>query len=201
MKRHLFLSGPAFSGKSRLIRETLGVLLQSAGGFCAVMDKAEDGSVLGCSLMPAAMAGGVEGLEKECFLDMRSFPPLHDCEVFRGMGVRLLEEAEWYPFAVLDEVGGIDVIIPQFRYALDGLLASELPLLGVVKTREDSEQMRRLLGPTERYTDFSERLWHALQTDPDTEIIEIGQDAGAEAGETVKAWVAEYAAQRGFKKD
>ena len=62
----------------------------------------------------------------------------------------------------------------------------------------DSEQMRRLLGPTERYTDFSERLWHVLQTDPDTEIIEIGQDAGAKAGETVKAWVAEYAALRGF---
>ena len=34
MKRHLFLSGPAFSGKSLLIREQLGRNLQNAGGFC-----------------------------------------------------------------------------------------------------------------------------------------------------------------------
>ena len=199
MKRHLFLSGPAFCGKSRLIREQLGVLLQCAGGFCTGLDRDEEGSVLGCSLMPAAMAGGVEGLEKERFLDMRSFPPLHDCEVFRELGVRLLKEAEWYPFAVLDEIGGIDVIIPQFRISLDALLASELPLLGVVKSREDSEQMRRILGPGERYTAFSERLWKMLESDSDTGIIEIREDAEREASGPVAAWVREYAAMRGFE--
>ena len=199
MKRHLFLSGPAFCGKSRLIRGQLGVLLQCAGGFCTGLDRDEEGSVLGCSLMPAAMAGGVEGLEKERFLDMRSFPPLHDCEVFRELGVRLLKEAEWYPFAVLDEIGGIDVIIPQFRISLDALLASELPLLGVVKSREDSEQMRRILGPGERYTAFSERLWKMLESDPDTRIIEIREDAEREASGPVAAWVREYAAMRGFE--
>ena len=34
MKRKLFLCGPAFSGKSRLIRDALGRQLQAAGGFC-----------------------------------------------------------------------------------------------------------------------------------------------------------------------
>ena len=119
MKRHLFLSGPAFSGKSRLIREQLGRNLQNAGGFCTKLCKAPDGSVLGCAMIPTAAAGGVEGLELELFLDMRSFPPSHDSEVFRSLGVRLLEEAAWYPFAILDEIGGIDLIIPQFRNALD----------------------------------------------------------------------------------
>ena len=147
MKRHLFLSGPAFSGKSRLIREQLGRNLQNAGGFCTKLCKAPDGSVLGCAMIPTAAAGGAEGLEQELFLDMRSFPPAHDSEVFRSLGVRLLEEAAWYPFAILDEIGGIDLIIPQFRNALDSLLDSELPILGVIKSREDSEQMRRLLGP------------------------------------------------------
>ena len=200
MKRHLFLSGPAFCGKSRLLREELGALLQSAGGFCTALDRDEKGSLIGCSLMPAAMAGGVEGLEKEAFLDMRSFPPAHDCEVFRGLGVRLLEEAEWYPFTVLDEIGGIDVIIPQFRYALDGLLASELPLLGVVKAREDSDRMRQMLGPGERYTAFAERLWKQLQTDPETEIIGIRGNADQEAAGAVREWIREYAALRGYTK-
>ena len=86
MKRHLFLTGPAFCGKSNLIRELLGKRLQAAGGFCTEMSTDESEGVLGCSMMPAAMAGGVEGFEKELFLDLRCFPPTHDSEVFRGMG-------------------------------------------------------------------------------------------------------------------
>ena len=192
MKRHLFLSGPAFSGKSRLIRTLLGSSLQAAGGFCTELSTAPDGSVLGCSLMPAAMAGGAEGFEKELFLDLRSFPPTHDSEVFRQTGTRLLKEAEWYPFAVVDEIGGIDLIIPQFRLVLDGLLASPLPLLGVVKTAEDAEQMRRMLGPGERFSAFSARLHGMLQEDADTEIITVTEDAEKEAGAAVAAWIAEY---------
>lgn len=197
MKRHLFLTGPAFCGKSRLIRDCLGVSLQGAGGFCTELSMAADGSVLGCSMMPSAAAGGVEGLEKERFLDMTSFPPGHDSEVFRGLGVRLLEEAEWYPFAVLDEIGGIDLIIPQFRNALEALLASDLPILGVVKSREDSEQMRRMLGPGERFTAFSERLYEKLSADAQTEIYTVRESA-KEAEEVVRAWAAEYAAGQGF---
>jgi len=200
MKRHLFLSGPAFSGKSRLIREQLGRNLQNAGGFCTKLCKAPDGSVLGCVMVPTAAAGGVEGLEQEFFLDMRSFPPSHDSEVFRSLGVRLLEEAAWYPFAILDEIGGIDLIIPQFRNALDSLLDSELPILGVIKSREDSEQMRRLLGPGSRFTAFSDRLFERLAGDPDTELHIIAEDAEKEAADAVAAWSAEYAMLPGFQE-
>jgi len=200
MKRHLFLSGPAFCGKSRLIRKQLGSGLQNAGGFCTELCKAPDGSVLGCAMIPTASAGGVQGLERELFLDMRSFPPAHDSEVFRGLGVRLLDEAAWYPFAVLDEIGGIDLIIPQFRNALDGLLASELPILGVVKSREDSEQMRRLLGPGSRFTAFSERLFEQLAGDTETELLLITDDAEKEAADAVAAWAVEYAALPGFQE-
>ena len=83
MKRKIFLCGPAFCGKSRLIRNALGRQLQAAGGFCTELSSSGDGSMLGCTLMPAAAAGGVEGFEKELFLDLRQFPPLHDSEVFR----------------------------------------------------------------------------------------------------------------------
>ena len=192
MKRHLFLSGPAFCGKSGLIRQTLGRKLQAAGGFCTELSAAEDGSLLGCSPMPAAMAGGAEGYEKELFLDLRTDPIRHDSEVFRGTGVRLLEEALYYPYAVLDEIGGMDLIIPQFRTALDALLSSELPILGVVKTKEECEGLRRLLGPGERFSAFWDRLYGMLYRDPNTCVIEIGADA-EEARDALKAWAAEDA--------
>ena len=197
MKRRLFLSGPAFCGKSELIRQQLGTRLQWAGGFCTELSASEDDS-FGCRMMPAAMAGGVEGYEKELFLDLRTDPVRHDSEVFRGSGVRYLEEAEWYPFAVLDEIGGMDLIIPQFRVALNTLLRSGLPVLGVLKTEEDAEQLRRLLGPGQRFREFSEQLHRALRLDPDAEILYIETDAEAEAGEAVRAWAAEYAAVPGL---
>ena len=197
MKRHLFLSGPAFCGKSRLIRELLGIRLQAAGGFCTELSTSEDGG-FGCRLMPAAMAGGAEGYEKELFLDLRFSPPVHDSEVFRQTGVRLLEEAVWYPFAVLDEIGGIDLIIPQFRLALDSILASELPILGVLKTREESENLRRLLGPGERFRAFSDRLHTALEKDSNTEIISITGDAASEAAEAAADWVGTWASLPGI---
>ena len=198
MKRKLFLCGPAFCGKSRLIRDVLGRQLQAAGGFCTELSAAEDGSMLGCTLMPAAAAGGVEGFEKELFLDLRQYPPLHDSEVFRESGVRFLEEAEWYPFAVLDEIGGMDLIIPQFRVALDSLLRSGLPVLGVLKTEEAAEQLRQLLGPGQRFREFCQQLHRTLSLDPDTEILYIEADAEAEAGDAVRAWAAEYAAIPGL---
>ena len=194
MKRRLFLSGPAFCGKSELIRQQLGTRLQWAGGFCTELSASEDDS-FGCRMMPAAMAGGVKGYEKELFLDLRSNPPAHDSEVFRQTGVRLLEEAVWYPFAVLDEIGGIDLIIPQFRIALDSLLASELPILGVLKTPEESENLRRLLGPGERFRAFSERLHAMLEEDPDTEIVRIGTNAASEAAEAVAGWIETWISQ------
>ena len=194
MKAKLFLSGPAFSGKSRLIREILGRQLSFAGGYCTELSKTEDGSLLGCTLFPAAAAGGAEGFSKELFLDLRTFPPGHDSEVFRGTGVRLLEEALFYPFAVLDELGGIDLIIPQFRQALEGLFASDVPLLGVLKTREDSEQLRQTLGPGERFTAFYDRLAERITSAPDTALV-TEEDAWEDA---IRVWAAEYADLQGI---
>ena len=192
MKRHLFLSGPGFSGKSRLIRETLGTELEMAGGFCTELSTAPDGGLLGCSMLPAAMAGGAEGYGKELFLDLRKMPPAHDSEVFRNLGVRLLNESPYYPFAVLDEIGGIDLIIPQFREALNALLNTDLPILGVLKTEDESEQLRQILGVGERWLGFSAELHARLETEPGTEVLRIGQNAEADAQDTLRNWISEY---------
>ena len=197
MERHLFLCGVGFSGKSALIREVLGEGLEAAGGFCTELSPTESGSLLGCTLCPAAAAAGAQGFEKELFLDLREDPVRHDSEVFRGTGVRLLEEAEYYPFVVLDEIGGMDLIIPQFRVALDALLRSGLPILGVIKTKEECENLRRLLGPGERFSAFWDRLYGMLTEDPNTRVIETGSDAEA-ARAAAEAWAAEYAAISGL---
>jgi nucleoside-triphosphatase THEP1 len=192
VKKHLFLTGPACSGKSALLRETLGEMLLQAGGYCTAMDLADDGALLGCSLFPAAAAGGAAGFERERFLDFSAFPPRHDNEVFRTTGVQLLEESAWYPFAVIDEFGGFDLIIPQFRKALEKFLSSDLPVIGIVKEKADSDQLRQLLGLGERYSEFLDRLHEELRRDPDTEILVLTDENRTEAAVVVAAWAEQF---------
>lgn len=64
-------------------------------------------------------------------------PPTHDNEVFRNDGVRLLSEAELYPFSVIDEFGGYEILIPQFREALSEFLSSEQPCIGRAEGQQE----------------------------------------------------------------
>ena len=89
--------------------------------------------------LPAAAAGGAEGFEALPYLDLRVVPPLHDNEVFRSEGVRLLQEGAWYPFSVLDAIGGFELLIPQFRAALAEVLNAEQPFVGVLLARKEAE--------------------------------------------------------------
>ena len=192
MEKKLFLIGPTGCGKSRLIRETLGENLASAGGFVTLRQTDEEGRFVGFSLLPAAAAGGVEGFDAQLYLDCRAFPPIRDHEVFRESGVQLLEEAAWYPFALLDEVGGYELVIPQFAIALDTLLASGLPCLGALRNSEDAELLRSLLGLSDRYPAKRNALEERLRRDKDCRVIELRDDNADEVKAMLQAWTKEY---------
>ena len=100
MKKKLFLSGPPCSGKSGMIIEALGGSLACAGGYFTRKLFSGDGAPLGLELLPAAAAAGVEGFKALRYIDLGGGRPVKDNEVFRTEAVRLLNEAEYYPFAV-----------------------------------------------------------------------------------------------------
>ena len=56
MQRHLFLTGPMGSGKSRLLRSALGSRLCEAGGFITECLYGAEGDLTGLALSPAAAA-------------------------------------------------------------------------------------------------------------------------------------------------
>lgn len=192
MEKRIFLTGPQGSGKSRLIREALGAKLAWAGGFVIGAEAGDSGYAEGYALRPAAAAGGVEGLPSRRFLECRAWPPVRDNEVFRVFGAELLREAALYPFAVLDEIGGFETLIPQFREALEALLQSGLPLIGALKTPEEAEQWRQLYGLGERFTEHTERLRNNLYRDPDTRILDLREIAEPEALAILRAWTETY---------
>ena len=118
--------------------------------------------------------------------------PKTDNEVYRGYGVQLLQEAAWYPYALLDEIGGFELIIPQFRQALEELLNAEVPILGALKTAEEAELFRQYLGIGERFTLNCRRLHQALREDSDTLVLEMTGPDDENAAAAVRAWAAEY---------
>ena len=193
MEKKLFFIGPAGVGKSRLIREVLGERLALAGGLITAPLSDDAGAFQGFALSPAAAAGGVEGFTPALYLDCRQYPPLKDHEVFRALGVRLLEEAVWYPYALLDELGGYELIIPEFRAALERLLAGGLPCVGALRSAEDAELLRSLLGLSERYPAQHRRFLDALRRDGDTRLFELREDNADDARRLLERWAAEYA--------
>ena len=192
MHRRLFLCGPSGCGKTTMIRNALGGALAEAGGFVTERAVGEDGRLLGYELLPAAAAAGVEGFAPLRFLDYTGEFPTRDNEVFRGEAVRLLQEAEYYPFAVLDEIGGFELVIPQFRAQLGSFLSSPVPCVGVLKASESVEELRRRFGLGEKYSALALRLREALEHDRDTLVLDTCGRGDERAERALREWAAEY---------
>lgn len=192
MKKHLFLCGPAGCGKSRLLREELGPALAMAGGYVTEASRDESGKITGVDLLPAAAAGGIEGFEALRFLDMTCVPPKRDNEVFRGPAVQLLQEAEYYPFSVIDEFGGFEMVIPQYRQQLAAFLSSDQPCVGVLKTTEEAQKARDLFGLGEKYTMLIQNLHQVLAQDSDTVLLKTSGCGDETARRILRQWIKEF---------
>ena len=193
MERKLFLTGLSGCGKTTLIRRTLGPSLLNAGGFVTERIRHEDGSLVGYDLFPSAHAGGAEGFDGARFLDYTVTPPLHDNEIFRVDAVRLLSEASYYPFALLDETGGYEILIPEFCAALVGFLSSDLPCIGVWKGAHNAGSLKRRLGLGDRYPEKHAALRERMESDPNIRIVEMTGFDDENAIRAVREWAEEYA--------
>ena len=192
MKKHLFLCGPAGCGKSRLLREELGPALAMAGGYVTEAARDESGMITGVDLLPAAAAAGIQGFEALRFLDLTCVPPKRDNEVFRGPAAQFLQEAEYYPFSFIDEFGGFEIVIPQYRQALAEFLSSDQPCIGVLKSREEAAKAREQFGLGEKYTMLIENLHQVLANDSDSLLLKTGGYDDQLTRRIVRQWVKEY---------
>lgn len=193
MEKNLFLTGPAGAGQSELIREALGARGAYAGGYVTQDVFDENGKLTGRDLLPAAAAFGVKGYEPAHFLDYIGKQAFSDNEIFRDTGVRLLQEAEYYPYVMMDEIGGYELIIPQFRTALLDVLNSDLPCIGVLIDDASGEELRKSLGLGEKYSSYRRALKAALENNPNTIVLELKRLNREKVKRTVEAWVKEHA--------
>ncbi len=193
MKKRLFLTGPSGVGKTTIIRQALGPSLAYAGGFVTERCLDCQGKLLGYDLLPAAAVLSGQAYQRWRFLDYSGPKAEKDNEVFRSQGVRLLREAEYYPFVLLDEIGGFEMLIPQFRDALAELLNSELPIIGVLKGPENAAAIRSRFGLGDKFTLLTDNLRSVLDRDGDTVLLQVKGPGDPVASRIAKAWAEEYA--------
>ena len=193
MKKHLFLTGHAGFGKTAGIRDALGPALAYAGGFVTEYALDEQGRFLGCDLYPAAAAANFSLYAPQRFLDFSGTVPKKDNEVFRTLGVRLLQEAEYYPYAMLDCVGGFELVVPQFWDALTELLQLELPIIGVLRDEDSVHALQNFFGLGERFPEKAALLRQIIEEDENAMILELQLPGDEQAAAAIREWAEAYA--------
>ena len=188
MKPRLFLTGPSGYGKSDMIRRELGELVHRAGGFRTLRDRDEHGTVRGFELLSADGYG-----PRDRFLDLTGEAPRIDLEVFNRVGVTYLRRAGERRFALLDEIGGVELLNEGFMDELARYLSGSQPCIGVMKGPGPAGKLVEMMGLTVRYELARRALYEHLRSDPNTCLIEMTGWEDENARAAVREWVAEYA--------
>lgn len=187
MKKHLILTGRLYGDYTELIIKVLAEKMAYAGGFIT-RNGSERGSY---NIAPCACAAGIEMPGEECFLRF-SGEAVRNNDAFRNYGAQLVEQAKYYPFAVLDVLGGFELIIPQFKSALDALLSEDMPVIAYLICLEDVKNIQRLFGLSDKFYSAAEAFHQSLFLDGNTEIINTQNLPEDEITGAVLQWKKEY---------
>lgn len=188
MKR-LILMGEIGAGKSTLIRNALGSEAARAGGF-VTRRITENGRLLGFDLAPVRIWSDPD-LPAQRFLDF-SRGRRRDDTVFSRLGAALLTEALHGPFAVVDEFGGLELLVPELYESLVKLLSSDVPAIGVFKTPGAVRALSEQIPLGEDYARKADALRTMLEADPETLLLPISGWNDCHAIETVQRWAETY---------
>lgn len=161
MKRRLFLTGPMGCGKSTAIAKALGSQIAQCGGFLTRRYRGENLSFT---------LESTDGQNRETFLDFPDGNPRLNLDVFSQLGTLLLAGK----VLVLDEIGGVELLSPEFMAALDAVLDSDVPIIGVLKGESPAGSLIQKLGLSSEYILAAERLRTRLLRDENTLLYECG---------------------------
>ena len=162
MKQRLFLTGPIGCGKSTAIAVALGEKITQCGGFLTRRYREPN---LHFRLESP------DGQYSEIFLDFSGGKPQLNMDVFSQLGVSLLKG----DILVLDEIGGLELLCPEFSAALEDLLQRDIPVIGVLKGIGPAGALVEALGLTEEYHWAAGKLRQQLRNDPGTLVYECTQ--------------------------
>jgi len=190
--KRIFLTGPIGCGKSTLIKNVLGDSLDVAGGFLTKRIP-EQGELEGFDIVSPAVCEDPRRSSGVRFLTFCKDGAKRNNDAFSGFAAGLIREAIEKPFAVIDEIGGYELLIPEFMEAFEEFLASPVPCLGVLKALPSSEKLSETIGLSTEYLKVAQRFHLRLLAEAETEILETFGRGDENTRRRLKHWKEKYA--------
>lgn len=142
--KHFFLEGPIQEGKSTLIRKMIKNHLAEIGGFSSQRLLNHSGKTVGFRIAPASEAIDLtrqySPALSDVFLYFDGKKTNMKSEVFADTAIKYLRESKGKKLILLDEIGGVELLVPEFRQALYNAL-EETPCIGVLKLEISNRHM------------------------------------------------------------
>ena len=190
--RRIFLTGPIGCGKSTLIKNTLGENISVASGF--VTERVfETGELKGFDIVSLGVRKNLQECSRMRFLTLCGNEIKKNDEAFSVFAARLLDEASERPFVIIDEIGGFELLIPEFMKAFEKFLISKTPCIGVLKSLPSSEKLSKTAELSTEYLKAAKDLHLRLASEPDTEILQTFGRGDENALRKLKCWKEKYA--------
>ncbi len=192
MTKHFFIEGPSGCGKSTAITSELYDLLPYSGGFCTCRLIDNKGNACGFRhVKPPEFSGLTERYEPGLpgiFIESPGEEFVFHPEVFRTDSIDMLRDAPEKRLYIIDEIGGVEMQIPEFTDALKYRLNSKIPCIGVWKAETNSENMKQKLktgrGYAKAYSSFRDfLLGHSNVT-----LLSLYNSNGKALSQVLRSW-------------
>nr|WP_288829878.1 nucleoside-triphosphatase [uncultured Clostridium sp.] len=175
MGKSLFLTGDSGEGKTTLLFECLKPFRAATGGFYSQRLIDENGDTAGFRLASVKEEWSPIACYREeltnIFLrrtkeGMVSFP-----EVFQKEGRRLLSVQGDDKFILMDEIGGVELLIPEFMEVVHDCMKGPVPCIGVIKSRKNYALMMSRNGGNPSASHLRDELEEAVLNNQNNQLL------------------------------
>ena len=140
---HFFLTGASGIGKSTLLMEVLQEIKLPISGFFAQRQLFPDDTTGGFRLLPWSnslpLTAPYQAEASDLFIKKSDTGWKKDLSIFQTTAITLLNEKT--PLKCLDEIGGTELLVPEFLNTLYALLKSDVCCVGVIKSPQNLTSM------------------------------------------------------------
>lgn len=146
MGKFLFLKGDSGEGKTTLLFECLKPMHQMIGGFYSQRLVSEEGRTMGFRMVPAQEEWLPAAFYKKGMTNVfiqRTEHGFHKYpEFFVTEGLEILRASAHSRLCLMDEIGGVELFVPEFMEEVFRCIDRPVPCIGVLKSHKNLKAMK-----------------------------------------------------------
>lgn len=199
MGKVLLIEGQSKSGKSTILLESIRKYKDYIGGFFSQRLIDECGDVVGFRLLSIDEVTSVQckynPTMANVFLVKTSKGWVKNEEVFQKYGIEILNKSKNKDFIVMDEVGGIELNITEFKEGLYDIFRSNKPCIGILKSKYNYKAMENVRVTNSDNIIFRDKFISDIKEIFQGEILSYSTETREDTIEKIRGFI-EYSLKR-----